>query len=316
MPDLALAGAIVGQERDEHMAKFHPPYLPIVVPSARHTAMSPPTAPAPVPGADDGTLGQSGLLGQAQSGATTPPTKGNDGRSSISPLNHPQPSGVAVASLNAAAFAAGLTLEQLAVALSHTTSLQKALESVPDTKQQLAMNLFREECGTLYKRSMLLAGYSLEECEEASEAYKQFAVKAMTREEKRLERYLAGVTEPPSPPNGFDLQATPAPQYHATENDKMDAHSHAHGHGAEQGEKGCFDGRHAHRLEGKCGHQAVLHKPEGAPWHVDFVLNGMLECYAGIKPVGTNAALWLSRYSCSELSCQSESDEHKVRARL
>ena len=29
-------------------------------------------------------------------------------------------------------------------------------------------------------------------------------------------------------------------------------------------DRGCFDGRHVHRLEGKCGHKAIIHQPDGS----------------------------------------------------
>jgi hypothetical protein len=44
------------------------------------------------------------------------------------------------------------------------------------------------------------------------------------------------------------------------------------------------DGRHIHRLDGKCGHAALLHQPqEGAP-HIDFLIGDKVECYHGLQP--------------------------------
>jgi hypothetical protein len=36
---------------------------------------------------------------------------------------------------------------------------------------------------------------------------------------------------------------------------------------------------HVHQLEGKCGHKAILHKPENGPVHIDFVAGDVIkEC--------------------------------------
>lgn len=66
---------------------------------------------------------------------------------------------------------------------------------------------------------------------------------------------------------------------------------------------GCFNGRHVHQLEGKCGHKAIIHKPEGGPAHIDFLVDGKVECYQDMKPANSLMALWPSRYNCDELSC-------------
>jgi hypothetical protein len=62
-------------------------------------------------------------------------------------------------------------------------------------------------------------------------------------------------------------------------------HSHEHHHNHKNGKvingtkknstiesKGAKGGRHIHRLEGKCGHQPVLHQPTGGKPHIDFVI--------------------------------------------
>merc|ERR1719491_732486 len=45
------------------------------------------------------------------------------------------------------------------------------------------------------------------------------------------------------------------------------------------------EGRHIHRLDGKCGHKAIIHKPDNAPAHVDFVVDGKVESYQNVQPV-------------------------------
>ena len=69
----------------------------------------------------------------------------------------------------------------------------------------------------------------------------------------------------------------------------------------------CFQGRHVHRLDGKCGHKAVLHHPAGDDRpHVDFIVNGKVECFrnaSGIKSADGNEALWPSKFSCDDAGC-------------
>lgn len=76
----------------------------------------------------------------------------------------------------------------------------------------------------------------------------------------------------------------------------------------------CFQGRHVHRLDGRCGHKAVLHHPAGDPHpHVDFIVNGKVECFrnaGGIKSADGNEALWPSKFSCDDAGCSDHSDCH------
>ena len=315
----------------QRMAKFHPEYHPILVPPA-HISLGNLTKQS----TSSSLLGSQVTLADdiapargMNAGPMPPTSSGGTPSFALSLKSHQQPhaTGVAVASLNATAASVGLTLEQLAVALSSTTSLAKVLsdQSIPDMKQDLALNLYRAECSTLYQRCMLLAGYDLEETNEASTAYKLFAFKAWSEEGKRLEQQIGRLDPSPPPP---ELP-------HESADGKIPAmrvdHSRNHGKSCCSGEekcyaddkdgcctsgnedRACFDGRHVHRLEGKCGHKAIIHQPDGAPAHVDFVVNGKVECYEGIRPVGNNAAMWPSRYNCKQLSCPTDSNPHKVR---
>jgi hypothetical protein len=110
--------------------------------------------------------------------------------------SQPLPSRAAAASrLNTSASTVGLTLEQLAVALSSTTNLTELLANqiVPDRKQELALNLYQSECSSLYQRCMLLAGYDIEDTQEKSLIFKLFAFKAWSEEGKRLEQELGRI---------------------------------------------------------------------------------------------------------------------------
>lgn len=296
----------------QRMAKFHPQYHPIIVP------------PAHVPiGVIANQASQESTLASRSAASTAGwpapgsfATQKERSQSLVESLNNhskPLPSGVAVASLNATAASVGLTLEQLAVSLSSTTNLAKVLadQSNPDIKQQLALNLFRAECGTLYQRCMLLAGYDVEDTRTTSLAYKEFAYKAWSAEGKRLELQVGRMDGASSPNVHLQSQDTVSDKIHPAMNLNR---SHSHDHN--ESNEGCCgpDGRHVHRLDGKCGHQAIIHQPKGAAPHVDFVVNGRVECYEGITPPGP-CIMWPSRYNCDQLDCPAESnpDAHKVR---
>eukprot|EP00978_Attheya_sp_CCMP212_P018344 scaffold50078_cov51-Attheya_sp.AAC.3 len=88
-----------------------------------------------------------------------------------------------------------------------------------------------------------------------------------------------------------------------------DDHSSEQNHVQDHAKKdnGSGDGRHVHQLEGKCGHRAVIHHPEGGHAHVDFVVNGKVECYQGVKSVESNkSGLWKSRFNCGQLGCEDQ----------
>ena len=102
------------------------------------------------------------------------------------------PSGVAIASLSSTAQTVGLSLEQLAVALSSSSNLVKVLSnnSGSEQQQELALRLFRNESRALYQRCMLLAGFRPEDAEEKSQNHLQFAFSAWQMEGKRLQELM------------------------------------------------------------------------------------------------------------------------------
>lgn len=102
------------------------------------------------------------------------------------------PSGVAIASLSSTAQSVGLSLEQLAVALSSSSNLVKVLSnnSGSEQQQELALRLFRNESRALYQRCMLLAGFRPEDAEEKSQNHLQFAFSAWQMEGKRLQELM------------------------------------------------------------------------------------------------------------------------------
>jgi hypothetical protein len=233
-----------------------------------------------------------------------------------------RPSAVAIASLSATAQAVGMTLEQLAVTLgSSTTNLAKVLtecnSSNTDTltkQQEMALNLYQSESRALYSRCMLLAGIDPSLCQESSTAYLQFSLSAWQTEGRRL-RDLMGNTKANSVlfdlsqprRNSFSSASipAPAPAPGASESPDHDHHHHHHDHDKDDSPFG----RHIHRLEGKCGHKAIIHQPKDGPAHIDFVIGDIVECYHGIEPVGTSFnSLWPSQYKCEDLegSCSNK----------
>jgi hypothetical protein len=78
-----------------------------------------------------------------------------------------------------------------------------------------------------------------------------------------------------------------------------------------------LNGRHIHRLEGKCGHKAILHQPtDGTAPHIDFLVGNKVECYQGVKPIApfnsVNISVWPSKYKCEDLSCPSQCNDNMM----
>ena len=132
-------------------------------------------------------------------GSTASPSFAADSPYLLEALNrhhHQLPSEVAVAShRNPPCSAVGPTFQQLAVALSSATNLTQifANQIVPDRKLELALKMYRSDCNARYQRCMLLAGYGMEETQEASLAYKRFAFKAWSKEGKRMEQQIGNI---------------------------------------------------------------------------------------------------------------------------
>lgn len=101
-------------------------------------------------------------------------------------------SGPAIESLALTAQSVGLSIEQLAAALSSSPNLKtlSADNSNSDGKRDLALSLYRTESLALYRRCMLLSGFDPTAIEETSPPYLQFAFKAWQEEGKRLQDLL------------------------------------------------------------------------------------------------------------------------------
>lgn len=222
-------------------------------------------------------------------------------------------SGVAVASLISTANTVGMTLEQLAMRLSNSPNLFATLSHTPDPEERLtlAVNLVKADSRAIIQKSMLHAGYETSQIVEGSPAYMKVALKLWEGEGKRLESLLGCHNNRQELCDCLPGVGTAAATSHHAHGG---ASHHCHSddaHDCKGAEHQCgpdFQGRHVHRLSGKCGHKAIIHQPPGKPAHIDFVVDGQIECYEGIKPVGPKGqgAMWPSRYKCIDLACPTD----------
>ena len=85
-------------------------------------------------------------------------------------------------------------------------------------------------------------------------------------------------------------------------------HSQSHSHcenneqhdnddGSETHDRATCDARHMHRL-GDCGHKAIIHQPKDGVPHIDFIVNGQVECYGGNESVSVKSmdSAWPSKF--------------------
>ena len=267
--------------------------------------------------------------------------------SRASPPQDPQvPAGVTIASLTKSAASVGMTLEQLAMALRNTNNLARILlsggGSTPSQAQQdLAVSLYQSESRSLYERSMLRAGYPSEIAQnERSPQYLQMALEAWQSEGQRLNALANQQQELMDPPltanapsgsgpsgssgavgdGGTGGAARPRDHSH---NHQQDSTRNA-GDGFAGGGCAFEGGRHIHRLEGRCGHRAILHQPADGSAHIDFVVGNKIECYHGVEPLSSNPSsqdessnikIWPSKYQCKDLSCENKCRDGEIESK-
>ncbi|KAL7566252.1 hypothetical protein ACA910_011313 [Epithemia clementina (nom. ined.)] len=329
-------------------AKYHPDFHHIIIPrGAGGLAFSPSASwnshrqTQPVPAQDNQPetsiqeqLMASGLTGGLSNFALS----SQKARVSMPP---PSISNVAIRSLNATARSAGITLEQLALALSTSKNLMQLLSGINSDestdgdsqkkKNELALKMHEYETKTLYSRCMVLAGFGHDEANEGNPAQLRFALEAWQNEGKRLQELIRNSTdvvcdEAPTIHNvaeqqlkGFSgvnteqarrpvlLSTFPFGEVKTDINHSL-SNSHSHYHQSDA------RGRHIHRLEGKCGHRAILHQPKGGTPHIDFVVGDKVECYGDVQPSPqTPSHQWPSQYRCDELDCTATDPCSKVR---
>jgi hypothetical protein len=231
----------------------------------------------------------------------------------------------------------------LAQVLAQTDGTGHTSGAAAEKLHELSLHLYQNEARALYQKAMLLAGYKHEDCREGSSKHLQFALSAWQLEGKRLQSARehmimgdaplevkpaakpAGASAIPNAARVLPTTTTPAPARASMENivgalglspqEQVCGHGHSHEHnhhgdneGTEQVGGDCYlDGRHIHRLEGKCGHKAILHQPADGPSHIDFLVGNKVECYQGVKPMApfnsANIGVWPSKYKCDDLNC-------------
>jgi len=315
--------ASANQQNEEakrpRVAKFHPDFAPLFVPpvsSVRNGGMNAKQMEPPPDGAPHAMNMANAPGGQPSSLFT---------QQLANPFaqqqNQNRPSAVAISSLTHSAQAVGLTLEQLAMNLaSNTTTLAKVLAEnlAPDAeekKMSMAMRLFENEVKGLYSRVMHMSGFDPRECQPHTTTYREFARKVWKKEARRLRTAGLGddldFEELENNANARMASAVAAVADMESLGKDMDSHSHSHDHSkhddddmdADNDKKPAArcDSRHVHRIDGQCGHKAIIHKPKNGNAHIDFVVGDKVECYHGIEPVGRNSdTAWPSRYKCKD----------------
>jgi hypothetical protein len=336
-----INGMMEEQIKHSRIAKHHPDFAPLIVPPASFRGATNFNQHAPAPAVTMGLpqfapptnmVGSTGIPGLLSSGPYFNPQFSQV----FSGQHQPRASAVAVSSLTSSAQAVGLTLEQLALALSsNTTSLAKLIAETKSgesmTKQQdLALNLFETESKSLYTKCMLMSGIDLSLAQPGTPTYMAFALKAWQAEGKRLQDMMNFSQQESSGMDPSDLSVGETTGAFKTTTEDVDAEvsdadnevgSHStHGndrvhdhipHRAHQNNtprddhcSSTCDAQHIHLL-GQCGHKAIIHQPKDGAAHIDFIVNDQVECYMGLDsvPFGRSVdSAWPSKYKCKEVN--------------
>ncbi len=248
----------------------------------------------------------------------------------------PRASAVAVSSLTSTAQAVGLTLEQLALALSsNTTNLAKLVAETRSgesmaKQQELALNFHEVETKALYTKCMLVAGIDDSLAQPGTPTYTAFALKAWQAEGQRLQG-LERTARRDRANSDLSVDETEARNKSAPDGDDDDIESRncggqSHGHHEEhhnagghnetdEHDSGKCDARHIHRLA-QCGHKAIIHQPKDGAAHIDFIVKDQIECYMGLEslPLGRSVdSAWPSKYKCKDVDeCSSKTCGKKM----
>lgn len=325
-------------------AKFHPDYAPVFVPrSGRNPFQQNPLQPNTMPlnpqqsfGSNPNTSNVTGMSPMNPSFSQVMNNVGNSFPQNPWTQHHfggvfnpqittPKVSAVAISSLTNSAQMAGMTLEQLAITLSNNPlALAKVVtgDNSSDSlekQKQLALSLHEAEAQTLYTKCLIMSGMEASLCGPKTPLYLDFALNAWQEEGRRLQelvRLSRSFREPPLTVGG---EETDEKLDDATEDAHASSHSHSHSHDHHDDGKSVkvsdseshshdHSTRHLHRLDGQCGHKAIIHNPKDGVAHIDFVIGKTIECYHGIQPIGkNNESVWPSKYKCKEIdSCSKQ----------
>lgn len=191
-----------------------------------------------------------------------------------------------------------------------SSSLNSEVCELEDPRLSIAIDNFRSEIAALFKKSMISAGYKPSETDECDQAYMTFVEKALREESSRIQRMRNAMYK--NSAVGYLDESNHEP----VKAEDGSTHQHEHGicnHVATKVERKCLHSRHFHRLEGKCGHKAIVHKPPGGNPHIDFVVNDKVECYEGCNPMMDYSAFWPSSFSVEEGAALApiSTEEHK-----
>ncbi|KAL3922063.1 MAG: hypothetical protein SGILL_002408, partial [Bacillariaceae sp.] len=334
------SGNMAEQNKRPRIAKNHPDFAPLIVP------------PASFRGAgnfDQTSYGNSSNVSVGSAAYAAANSMMNPmGSSSLSSepffdqqFTQPQPpraSAVAVSSLTSTAQAVGLTLEQMALALSsNTTSLAKLIAETKSgeslaKQEDLALKLYETESKALYTKCMLMSGINASLAQPGTPMYAAFAIKAWQGEGKRLQAMMNPASRESDDLDALGLSDNEGDDPGASfkndadgggnggaEGDGNDVgsqqgrgqehrHDHEHTHPDDDGtcgehEKANCDAQHVHRL-GQCGHKAIIHQPKDGAAHIDFIVNDQVECYMGLDSVPFGRSVdssWPSKYKCKDV---------------
>jgi hypothetical protein len=344
-----LNGMMQEQAKRPRIARNHPDYAPLIVPPAsfRGSSNFDPSGPGGSSNAAStlnlgspsfGSAGGNSMMAQmGLHGLSSGPFFNPQFTNAFSGQQQPRASAVAVSSLTSSAQAVGLTLEQLALALSsNTTSLAKLIAETKSgesmSKQQdLALNLFETESKSLYTKCMLMSGIDMSLAQPGTPTYMAFALKAWQAEGKRLQDMMSAAQCENVNADASDLSVGETAGTFKTATLDIDigekdaenedrsqisdgdeqTHTHSHAHIHQDGAAGdqddhdgsTCDAQHIHRL-GQCGHRPIIHQPKDGAAHIDFIVNDQVECYMGLDsvPFGRSVdSAWPSKYKCKDV---------------
>ena len=215
-------------------------------------------------------------------------------------------------------------------------------------QERMALDLHKSEVKGLYTKCLLMSGVDAGLAEPNTPTYVKFAMKAWEAEGERLRSLQNTIGQGEGTKNVMiDMSPTiidvPSTSK-ASDNDDGNndsaivssdsdglnqmlndeharEHNHNHGHshsehneehndsGSGTHDRATCDARHMHRL-GDCGHRAIIHQPKDGVPHIDFIVNGQIECYGGNESVSVKSmdSAWPSKFRCKDLDdCSAKS---------
>lgn len=229
----------------------------------------------------------------------------------------------------------------------------EAKRQVEEVQTKAILSNYKVENASLLQRLMSQVGIPPDDLLQHSQCYVEMASRAVEQEMERvlqLRKEVLGedvtFVAPWKEPNSDDERASPpaAAAAAATRKSKRGdeegansakkrrprrKHSHDDGrlagsadsrfsdHRPKPKEHKCYyNGRHIHSLSRKCGHLAVIHRPDdGSEPHIDFVVGNRVECYkdAPLEELRKNSGetRWPSRYQCEEINCKDHGEDEK-----